>query len=349
MNYLVRQLEAQHERRREMNPTRHQNQLWREKVVQWCYAIVDHYNESRDVVYAAVNTLDKFLDRDSCRDYCSDKRKYRLAAVAAIHMAMRSAARRFRLHDLLTKMRGGSITIQDVSQMERIISSSFQRNQTAATPTPAMFARGLIELMPGSVDPATTKRSILEGATFLVELSVYDAFFSLRPPALVAFSSILNALEEPTTTRRIEESEQASFLAEIKVLTGLHPATVGVSELRQRLRETYDQSVEGQRGNQRRSPRLAPAFSPHVIPPDDEVYDSPSCVVSSEDFAGRKVPTSSRKPVKVIAEDECSMGGDAKKRANVAASSSTSSKRVRHSPCKIPCVHDCPPQFEKEE
>ena len=37
------------------------NQLWRERVAQWCYDVLDYLEESRDVAHVAMSFLDRYL------------------------------------------------------------------------------------------------------------------------------------------------------------------------------------------------------------------------------------------------------------------------------------------------
>lgn len=81
------------------------------------------------------------------------------------------------------------------------------------------------------------RHAVYELARFLTELSVIDYFFVIHKPSVIAFASILNAMEEiPGASHGIP-----SFTYEIKKNTPLNANAQEVQECRNRLRLLYAQ------------------------------------------------------------------------------------------------------------
>lgn len=58
--------------------------LWREKICQWCYEVIDHFDISREIVSIAVNYLDRFLSLQSV-----DRTGFQLLAMSCLHLAIK--------------------------------------------------------------------------------------------------------------------------------------------------------------------------------------------------------------------------------------------------------------------
>ena len=87
------------------------NMIWREKVTQWCYDVVDHLNESRDLVFVAMNILDRYSALYMSSS--TNERDYETAALTALFLAVRiSGGRSLDAPDLVRMSRLG-VTTQD--------------------------------------------------------------------------------------------------------------------------------------------------------------------------------------------------------------------------------------------
>ena len=60
------------------------NELWREKICEWCYQLVDHFDFNRECVAVAMSYLDRYLATRSV-----NRRIFQLAAMTAIHLAIK--------------------------------------------------------------------------------------------------------------------------------------------------------------------------------------------------------------------------------------------------------------------
>jgi lipoyl(octanoyl) transferase len=60
------------------------NESWREKICEWSYQVVDHFDFSREVVSISISFLDRYL---SVRTV--DKRLFQLAAMTTLYMTIK--------------------------------------------------------------------------------------------------------------------------------------------------------------------------------------------------------------------------------------------------------------------
>jgi lipoyl(octanoyl) transferase len=60
------------------------NEVWREKICEWSYQVVDHFDFSREVVSISISFLDRYL---STRQV--DKKLFQLAAMTTLYLAIK--------------------------------------------------------------------------------------------------------------------------------------------------------------------------------------------------------------------------------------------------------------------
>jgi hypothetical protein len=60
------------------------NDIWREKICEWCYQVIDHFNFSREVVAISVHYLDRYLAGRPC-----GKKIFQLAAMTSLFLAIK--------------------------------------------------------------------------------------------------------------------------------------------------------------------------------------------------------------------------------------------------------------------
>ena len=60
------------------------NETWREKICEWSYQVVDHFDFSREVVMIAMNFLDRYLASRSV-----NKKVFQLAAMTSLFLAIK--------------------------------------------------------------------------------------------------------------------------------------------------------------------------------------------------------------------------------------------------------------------
>ncbi len=60
------------------------NDTWREKICEWSYQVVDHFDFSREVVCLSMSFLDRYLSIEQV-----DKKLFQLAAMTTLHLAIK--------------------------------------------------------------------------------------------------------------------------------------------------------------------------------------------------------------------------------------------------------------------
>jgi lipoyl(octanoyl) transferase len=60
------------------------NDVWREKICEWSYQVIDHFDFSREVVSISIHYLDRFLATRPC-----NKKVFQLAAMTALFLAIK--------------------------------------------------------------------------------------------------------------------------------------------------------------------------------------------------------------------------------------------------------------------
>ena len=60
------------------------NEVWREKICEWSYQVIDHYDFSREVVGIALSYLDRYLSKRSV-----NKKHFQLLAMTCLYLAIK--------------------------------------------------------------------------------------------------------------------------------------------------------------------------------------------------------------------------------------------------------------------
>ena len=163
------------------------NELWREKICEWCYQVVDHFDFSREVVAVALAYLDQYLSTRTV-----NRRIFQLAAMTALYLAIKLyEPGKLRMASLIDLSRGYFVA-DHVSTMEESMLQSLKWR--VHPPTPFSFVRDLMRLVSGDLN-SRTRHDVHELARFLTELSVCDYWFVTRKPSAMAMAAIINSLE----------------------------------------------------------------------------------------------------------------------------------------------------------
>jgi len=208
--------------------------LCREKMCEWAYRVVDHFNASREIVAIAFSYLDRFVDR--C---CCDRAAFKLAAMTSIYMATKVFNSREISMSSLSELSRGEFDIAHIAEMEKIILSTLKWRMHP--PTVHCFINHLHSLLPLPKGPTT--RAIYNRATFFGELSLFDYSFVSQSRSLIAIAALTNAMEGMEGTVKTEE--QTKFF-EILHQTLEMPqfTTETIDSIRNRLWYVYSQSAQ---------------------------------------------------------------------------------------------------------
>lgn len=207
------------------------NLVWRQKVSQWCYDVVDHLGESRDVVYLAMNVLDRYCVFRTTLE----ARDYEIAVMTALFLAVRvSGNATLELPQLMNLSRHG-VRMREILDIGKSMTDSLSWERRLVTPL--QFVRAMVELLDVSRE---LKSSLSESASYLVEVSVCDAFFSGMHPFKVAYAAVANAIGSGPQSRLSDATSREFF----RQLSKLHDAQEEISLLQSRLYHIYSHCME---------------------------------------------------------------------------------------------------------
>jgi len=153
---------------------------WRRKLVDWSYQVVDHYGYPREAVAVSMNILDRFSANAGL-----NRKLHQLAALATLHMALKSGGNDVRLQDLVALSRGYFSADQVKFTEKKVLEAvGWRVHPTMASAIIPYFSL----LLPESAGIAPElPQMISDYAIFLTELAVSDS-------SLVAYDEISIAL-----------------------------------------------------------------------------------------------------------------------------------------------------------
>ena len=207
------------------------NELWREKICEWCYQVVDHFDFNREVVSVAMSYLDRYLATRTV-----NRRIFQLAAMTALYLAIKLfEPGKLRMASLIDLSRGYFMSEHIITMEDSMLQSL---NWHVHPPTPFAFCRDLMRLVSGDVAPRA-RHDVNELARFLTELSVCDYWFATKKPSSIALAAIINAIELQGASR-IDPRYKVEFIHRVVDNIGMDIANDDeIIECYERLREMY--------------------------------------------------------------------------------------------------------------
>jgi len=207
------------------------NEIWREKICEWSYQVIDHFEFSREVVNIAIHYLDRYLATRTV-----NKKIFQLAAMTCLFIAIKLfEPGRLSMLSMIELSRG-YFTVEQMAAMEMSILKALSWH--VHPPTAYCFAKHILYVLPYASVTMDVRYDILEHARFLTELSVIDYYFVIHRPSAVALAALLNAMEEVSgvlTTARTD------LIRAIQKIPGFDASASDVLECRNRLRLLYAQ------------------------------------------------------------------------------------------------------------
>jgi len=206
----------------------------RSKMVQWCYQIVDFANFHRETVSIALSYLDRFLSSNhpNARRAIANRKEYQLSCIAALYLAIKMNERTEIDAKNFAELARGTHSECEIVEMESTILRVLDWRMSG--PTSFTFLHYLLELGLTRMKSNNLQWSkITDLASYQIQLAVGDNFFVSYQPSLLAVASILNALEP--THKNILTSDRMIFLQRLIDVTGIHPLSSVLWEVKNRL------------------------------------------------------------------------------------------------------------------
>ena len=128
------------------SPSPKLNELWRDKICEWCYQVVDHFDVKREVVNVAMNYLDRYLATCTV-----NRRMFQLAAMTALYLAMKLYEPDMCSVSSLVGLGHGYFHADHIEAMEVAMLEALAWR--VRPPTPYAFCRELLQLVSSDITP----------------------------------------------------------------------------------------------------------------------------------------------------------------------------------------------------
>lgn len=207
------------------------NEVWREKICEWCYQVVDHFDFNRQVVAIALNYLDRYL---ALRPV--NRKIFQLAAMTCLFIAIKMNESKVLSLSAFLSLSRGYFQAEHVLAMEHAILRAL--SWKVNPPTPIVQAKYLLFILPKFVQ---RKAEILEITRFLTEISVCDYFFVPHKPSTIALAALFTAYDIVGTDVITDDARQY-FVNQTYELTGLDCSTKEIEDCIVRMKHSFQQS-----------------------------------------------------------------------------------------------------------
>jgi len=208
------------------------NEIWREKICEWSYQVVDHFDFNREIVAISLSYLDRFLATRQV-----NKKIFQLAAMTTLYLAIKLFETRSLQMSSLIELSRGYFTVEHISVMESTILRSLSWH--VHPPTTLALSRHLIQLLPYDCS-RPVRHDIMELSRFLSELSVCDYYFVTRKPSSIAIASLLIAIDG-VDHLRLSTKQRQEFIYNVSSRAHIDCYSDEIVECRTRLQDMYHQ------------------------------------------------------------------------------------------------------------
>jgi len=112
------------------------NEVWREKICEWSYQVIDHFDFSREVVSVAIHYLDRFLATRTV-----NKKLFQLAAMTCLFLAIKLYEPGRLSMSSMIELSRGYFTVDQMATMETSILRSVLTCLSLSTSSGEVFIR----------------------------------------------------------------------------------------------------------------------------------------------------------------------------------------------------------------
>lgn len=174
-----------------------------EKIVTWYLRVVEFCDFSCEIAEIAASMLNSFLGTSQGFAARMDPSKYQLASLGAFYIAVKIHANKAMHPKSLAQLSGGRYTVSEIEQAEAYILPAL--NWRVNPPTAAAFLRELTALFQSDLDNET-RTAVFELAQMQYELLVPLPYFAVTKASVIAFASLVNAIESLNLSLKEEEN-----------------------------------------------------------------------------------------------------------------------------------------------
>ena len=92
------------------------NEIWRERICEWSFQVIDHFDFSREVVSIAMNYLDRYLS-----ECMVDKLRFQLLGMSCLFLAIKLYEPAPLSMKAMVEWSRGYFTVEEMEEMEKKI------------------------------------------------------------------------------------------------------------------------------------------------------------------------------------------------------------------------------------
>lgn len=200
-----------------------------EKIVSWYLRVINFCNFDHEIVEIAATILNMFLITPEGFEARVDPSKYQLASLGAVYIAVKIHANKAMHPKSLAQLSGGRYTASEIEQAEAYMLPALKWRVNP--PTAAAFLRELTALLPSDVVDSETRTAIFELAQMQYELLLPLPYFAVTKASLVAFASLVNAME----SLDMDPSAEERCIGILAQVLGIHRHCTAVIEAQREL------------------------------------------------------------------------------------------------------------------
>jgi hypothetical protein len=253
------------------------NASWREKICQWSYNVVDHFDLPREVVAISLDLFDRYLATRG--NQCSGNMAL-LASLTTLHIAIKVHSEKNIKVSTLASLSRGQFGAEHIEQMEWRVMNAL--GWKLHPPTLFAFVSHLLMLFSNDVHH-TVRKELFEVAIYMAELSVCDSYFVRFPASTVAMAAIINVMEDLPLSRLSLRCRDDFWSTLSHHVSGFHPTDITAAQ--DRLRAMFSASSPSNNNTQ-------PSTSTYYEP--SNVTHSPTSTTEMQlDDATASIATSS--------------------------------------------------------
>mmetsp|Transcript_6427 Transcript_6427/g.15599 ORF Transcript_6427/g.15599 Transcript_6427/m.15599 type:complete len:453 (-) Transcript_6427:617-1975(-) len=242
----------------DLDPCFHK-QVWRERVAQWCYDVLDYLEESRDVAAVAMNIIDRYLavlKKESSTSLEIGEFDYEVISFTALFLAIRVSGsnKELEISELLKlSSRSGAPQVKHIVSAGSSMLEKLSWNRQLLTPN--SFLRELFSLLMSQHEKEDASKAVsreslsklVDFASYLVEISVCDIYFSVVAPSKIAFGALALAMmcnSELFSTGCRHEEFLSRFFQSVYDQTSMNIECPQMNSILSRLLHVYNQSQD---------------------------------------------------------------------------------------------------------
>jgi Cyclin len=217
--------------RSESSPRQQIIESWREKIVEWSYRVVDHFDLDRRVVAHSMMNLDRYLAQHHVNSW-----EFQLAAATSLFMSVKVSEQKLIPLSYYVNLGAGRFSAEHLLQMECDMLKALKWRVNP--PTPVLQTKLLLFILPNHMP---FKGLLFEIARFLTEMCVIDYFFVPFKASSIASAAVMTAIDILGETV-VDFATSFHFAHEIKRLTEIDVFSKEVNDCKNRMKNSFQES-----------------------------------------------------------------------------------------------------------